>query len=789
MKAFIENVGIKESCIFSTLGSDVISNSTPDSQYEPRSRIHALNVLRLVILDAPLSSEVLPIVGDAISSAVIGYTDREWAVRNSATMVFAAIMLRSIDADKNASNVDKTSRNAIHATELFRSYPLLPGFLLAILHSSLEGVLSRTMAMSLPPVLPILLLLSRIQPVAQSGSDAVSWVEPFVPWVFRALEHKELCIRKAAARVLCNISSREEQSSTFYGKIASSLIRELDAAAVLIHGEGQVSWNRLHGNLVAVEVLARSSCEAKVTLQIGLLDHSFFQFAWFQQKKPALPLSCIMALTDILAELYGDEEFVFERYREVLFWVEENYSEASCLPGVGELAIRIARISTTGLCRRLWNDENSLEKAKSVLEQVARIFQCSILDVRLSAVKAFKKALYDGLDVTIGRAEEDSHASCELISSVATVLVNALVKEFGLGEPHQPTLRRLSRCLIECYEAAERIGSVKDCIQQGKALLADAMTPLLAGNYSGNCDAQTPLLGNAAELKSFSMSRENEVQEHAVFQTLLEYLGNPRCHWRVRYSAAAALQRSGLDSISLRASFLQDVDEDVRTIATSAIDSVSEMALAETFHGDPITMLLFALDAALEMSKGLLAKIRSVGSTEESDDGSRKIFEEEDPNSYSEQILPFQYALTAVMKNDDAVEQKAAHSQMCMAKFRVVHDLSDSILTALHAHFSGLVDSSNVRVLDMTRHPQIFGPLHSLILTASLAVVLIPVESVSAVTAPRTILTKSLIAADKGNYHPCIRDALNMLHHAKFRREETKEAIIENCFLSRLIEC
>jgi len=34
-------------------------------------------------------------------SALIGYEDESWAVRNSATMVFAAAMLRVIDADKN----------------------------------------------------------------------------------------------------------------------------------------------------------------------------------------------------------------------------------------------------------------------------------------------------------------------------------------------------------------------------------------------------------------------------------------------------------------------------------------------------------------------------------------------------------------------------------------------------------------------------------------------------------------------------------------------------------------
>ncbi len=67
-----------------------------------RTRIHALNILRLIILDAPLASEMRAFVGDCLISALVGYSDSSWAVRNSSTMTFAAVMLRVVDADKNA---------------------------------------------------------------------------------------------------------------------------------------------------------------------------------------------------------------------------------------------------------------------------------------------------------------------------------------------------------------------------------------------------------------------------------------------------------------------------------------------------------------------------------------------------------------------------------------------------------------------------------------------------------------------------------------------------------------
>lgn len=69
---------------------------------QERSRVHALNILRLIILDAPLATEMREFVGDSIIVSLIGYKSSSWAIRNSATMCFAAAMLRVVDADKNA---------------------------------------------------------------------------------------------------------------------------------------------------------------------------------------------------------------------------------------------------------------------------------------------------------------------------------------------------------------------------------------------------------------------------------------------------------------------------------------------------------------------------------------------------------------------------------------------------------------------------------------------------------------------------------------------------------------
>jgi hypothetical protein len=84
---------------------------------QPITRVHALNILRAAVLDAPLAEDVRPFMGDAIVSSILGYDDEDWAVRNSATMVFAASIVRVVDADKNASETTKSG--GVKVTTIF----------------------------------------------------------------------------------------------------------------------------------------------------------------------------------------------------------------------------------------------------------------------------------------------------------------------------------------------------------------------------------------------------------------------------------------------------------------------------------------------------------------------------------------------------------------------------------------------------------------------------------------------------------------------------------------------
>jgi len=67
-----------------------------------RSRVHALNILKVIILDAALKAAINSFVDHCLISAFVGYTSPCWAVNNSATMMLSAVMLHAVDSHKNS---------------------------------------------------------------------------------------------------------------------------------------------------------------------------------------------------------------------------------------------------------------------------------------------------------------------------------------------------------------------------------------------------------------------------------------------------------------------------------------------------------------------------------------------------------------------------------------------------------------------------------------------------------------------------------------------------------------
>ena len=89
--------------------------------------VHALNVVRMILIDAALSPDLDGFIAECTQLAVRGFQSRHWAVRNSSMMVFSSVVQRAVDNDKNESG----GARAATASEFFQRFPSLFFFLLS----------------------------------------------------------------------------------------------------------------------------------------------------------------------------------------------------------------------------------------------------------------------------------------------------------------------------------------------------------------------------------------------------------------------------------------------------------------------------------------------------------------------------------------------------------------------------------------------------------------------------------------------------------------------------------
>ncbi|CAM9221310.1 unnamed protein product [Ectocarpus fasciculatus] len=259
-----------------------------------KSTVHAMNVLRVVFVDATLADDVGPYVTEATMAAVCGFEHAVWAVRNSSMMLFASIMQRAVGGAKNAagpagnplsdgSKRPHSARAAVTAEAFFQQHPKLHPFLLSQLEratnctpeagtgSSGENEEQRAAATAaaaraeMHPVLyPILLLLARLKAggettgvgigQAEQGSrigaprqDAATPTEAFVPPVIRCADNPHFLARLASSRALAALVPPARAHS-----VVMDLLRRLPKSPPDAESAGPGAHNHVHGTLLQV---------------------------------------------------------------------------------------------------------------------------------------------------------------------------------------------------------------------------------------------------------------------------------------------------------------------------------------------------------------------------------------------------------------------------------------------------------------------------------------------------------------------------------------------------------
>ena len=560
-----------------------------------------MNVLRLIILDAPLSSEVSPFIGNAIISSVTGYNDEAWAVRNSSTMVFAAAMVRKVDADKNASITDMTGSNAVTVGELFRSYPSLAPFLNAVLVSGdALGWDATSEAMSTPPMFPILLLLSRVQPVANSGPESDEKSQPFIAGVFKSLLDRHYAVRAAAAHTLANLCSGTD------GQSVSSLRAMLGGChRLLVDGVALADWNAVSGSLLGIKALVSQFVASEAYLREFMLVDFFLKIS--KATSVIWPPMCLSEVLCILSNITAATSINTVNCQQIEISCESAISSICKRPtkadGSSELATTTAQVWCHILVPKVWDFSQDDDGA---LSKLGELLGCNVIDVRLHACKLFKKSIYKSIDYLLAENDSAANIRAARLVAIAWTIVKATHKEMARskgGGIHPPTLRRLSRCLLECISAL-------NTLKEQSTHLARDLTEEIGGIARSLIEQdhclddniirrETPLSGNGLELLSFAIAEkhsqhtvghpfdQSHEEEARFFCLTVCRLNNPDLSWRLRHSAAVSIEHSELLLLREESSFtikqiqhnlleevltmLQDQDPDVRCAAGRAI--------------------------------------------------------------------------------------------------------------------------------------------------------------------------------------------------------------------------
>lgn len=781
--------------LFSTLDDKNYANMpTQDCQYSVSSRVHALNVLRMIVLDAPLSKDIQPYIGDAITAAIVGYVDPEWGVRNSSTMVFAACLLRAVDADKNAANSESKSSNAITIAELFRLYPNLPDFLSAVLAGSLSGKVQ--VAGGVPLILPILILLYRVQPSSASDLDSVKRFDCFVPHVTECLGHRHLAIRKAASRALGNMCSSNRQSPTYFGCI---LKQAFDAVM------RKDCWNYVHGSLLVINEIFQTNGVAKEDCWIQLLFATIPLSGGCQ-----IPPICSAEALQALHALSRDDSDLSHKLLAACFTTLSSACRtrplATFMIGLAELSRVASSIATTIVLQRMLSSVQELRNvADDDATNLAYLLQCSHFDARNAAVKVCKKAVYDLVDKALFTSKRNGDVAGRTLQQLREIVLSALASEVARGSqsglPHPPTLRRLSRCLLECVEAERKVrpqqldGTIGN---MGETLLrlGQRDTGIIGATSYNDEENTSGLLGNAAELLSWN-PRPSQLDE---LIDLVQRLSAPTVSWRLRWSAAVGVKLLlSADSLPEKekakiwctgSMLLQDSDADVRFVACQAMsccrghDSpllVPERTLID-FRDSTILPVQFALYKLHQLGRDTVNKARTMsiqlldifrngrGENIPNVGTDRKIFEQEAPNTYVELALDYQVTLRMMMFQHHAESIRTIENQELAFAAQECLGFCNNVALSL-------LELPEVIVGEMTRSNTLFPELHCLLLGCAGLVYMGIVESAMISSSDLASLCRF------EDCHPLIQDASQVLVSARENDASTFKSVICSCFL------
>jgi len=224
-----------------------------DTSNDWHTRVHALNILKLVIGDRMLAGQVVAHAGHILQVAVLGFEDARWAVRNSAMMVFSALFC-SIVGDKKLES-GKPAYDFLRRHRDFFDF-VIQHFGTAVNQSAPQssevGQSSRTQSQGglSPSLYPLLLLLSKLD----DASSADLLIDHCIPLIMQCARLPNLLIRIQAAHALPAIIPLQQVPSV----LRQLLARLPKSSAWRTTPGASINHNEIHGLILQAKSLLSS---------------------------------------------------------------------------------------------------------------------------------------------------------------------------------------------------------------------------------------------------------------------------------------------------------------------------------------------------------------------------------------------------------------------------------------------------------------------------------------------------------------------------------------------------
>ncbi|EQC31824.1 hypothetical protein SDRG_10612 [Saprolegnia diclina VS20] len=203
-----------------------------------KSRVHALNILKLLAQDAVLAEDMAAHVPSMLRLAIDGFESTSWAVRNSSMMLFAAATQRAI-GDKQVA--DGAAPNGVSSTDVFSRCTGVDTFLA-----------DHVGAMTNSALYPLLLLMSRLRP-GDGATTSVLPLSTFVPMVTACASQSHIFHRRIAAHALAAIV-RTQDIADVIASLLPSLTQWIPR---------RTSHNAMHGTLLQLLALLDRAADDK----------------------------------------------------------------------------------------------------------------------------------------------------------------------------------------------------------------------------------------------------------------------------------------------------------------------------------------------------------------------------------------------------------------------------------------------------------------------------------------------------------------------------------------------